>query len=128
VRIDRVARLHDYVDSLLRAPAESADSFDESCQQTEEVSPYLFERGEFFDRNPSVPWEQPGFLSNSNVSCICIPSVPPSGFVLILGKLQVTRQKWRGVFALGAKGTGFPFHLHGVHFIAHRVPVAFSIV
>ena len=88
VRIDHTARLHDYVDSL-RAPADAAN---DACQEDGEGSLYLFDRGEFFDRNPGVAWEQPSFLP---------------------GDPRANNQAWRGVFALGAKGTGFPFHLHG---------------
>ena len=91
VRIDHMARLHDYVNNLL-APADSPDVPNDACLEDGEGSLYLFDRGEFFDRNPAVPWGQPSFLT---------------------GAARANNQAWRGVFALGAKGTGFPFHLHG---------------
>ena len=54
VRTQRMVRLRDYADGLLSASDGSSDGA--SCREEEEGSLYLFDRGEFFERNPSVAW------------------------------------------------------------------------
>ena len=70
VRIQHVARLRDYVNTL-RTPPESVAVAEDFCQDDEDGSLYLFDRGDFFDRNPSLPWEWPTFLEDQVRTTLC---------------------------------------------------------
>ena len=98
VRTQAEVPLREYAEGLLEPPPALSEE-ERQCRGPRGGwdGLYMFDRGGFFEANPAVMSRirAPAFLRGDGAT--------PAG-----GGLA-----WRGVFALGAQGSGFPFHLHG---------------